>query len=314
MSVDIFEILWNHYQFASPKMRMKIESIVNTLQEINYDGHLHFSIPYESLQLSIDDEMIISDSMIVDFCKNSYPNKFKFGSSLKDKLKDIYQYVDLFFPGCEKENDQGLYINIFMDESECLSFLFAYDHEYGLICYIAKLGKTSSLSGSQILRSLELLLKAYADDVDYIELCDVSRIELDTKNVIPLSYVFIFVKGHSWYNSLGFYQKNYEKEKESWSMIRNKSFVEFLEDCEFQVKIDRKLELKQFIYHSTILKSLFSEDMPISDIFTTVYLCFKNNIRIDESIVDSYIYLLSVLSKILVKYSNPLFKKRRSLY
>ena len=98
----------------------------------------------------------------------------------------------------------------------------------------AQNNETTIGSGKYIVERLVALSKSkqYALIVEY----DVSRIvvppEVMPNTVVPLRFLFVLSKGKSWYNSLGFYEKDYEE---------NSRVIQQYLNSEINVRIDQNI-------------------------------------------------------------------------
>lgn len=112
-------------------------------------------------------------------------------------------------------------------DEHILEFYF-YDANDGV--GVQHLHKSKRLSGSQILNLLELAIKCAneisEEKIQYIELEDDSTIMVSEQSLrtCPLSIFRILAKGQSWYNSMGYFQTNYENERKQWDEVRFLTF------------------------------------------------------------------------------------------
>ena len=119
--------------------------------------------------------------------------------------------------------------------------------EYGcLICQffkdyikIDKIDKCG-IRGSETLHKIEQI-GIRLDNIEYICLEDDSNVEILPDIEIDLGVFKILTKGESWYNSLGYFSKNYEEEVNDNKMIIEMTLSKFQEKIQ-QLNID---ELKK---------------------------------------------------------------------
>lgn len=146
-----------------------------------------------------------------------------------DMLTHIFELIPIYFHGanCSVHN-RNIYIGTNEDNSKStLQFrLCMYiDNNYhrNLCFYIEHLNK-GVFSGPESLERLELLARRVG--VKYLMLQDESSKPYQfTRTVakINLAIISIITRGNSWYNQLGFYQRNYETQKAYWDdLIKSK--------------------------------------------------------------------------------------------
>lgn len=132
----------------------------------------------------------------------------------EDKIDKI---ISTFFPNTEVEliNDEMIFIkslDVFILE---FSFYITSDM---VEIKIENLNASPEYSGTNILFLTELFVKSYSRSYK-IYFSDSSNL---VKNgyKFSLSLLYILCNGKSWYNSKGFYGKNYLKEFEIWQSMR----------------------------------------------------------------------------------------------
>ena len=104
----------------------------------------------------------------------------------------------------------------------CGSFVIYPDY-----IYIKRLDKCGSTSGTELLQMYDTLAQQLPN-IKYIELEDRSEIEI-CKQKINLYILKILTTGQSWYNSKGYFSKNYESERSHNESIINKPYEEFID-------------------------------------------------------------------------------------
>ena len=147
------------------------------------------------------------------------------------KNMDILSLCQKFFKNCKIKTDHdGEYLlyKIYTNDNLCLVFTIIDNKTIEII----KL-KRCFYSGKNTLNNLELLSKHIG--IKYLKLEDQSKVtwydHLDITNGIDIDFALlnIMVKGESYYNSLGYYQRDYFLEKTKWDNISNETFFNYLE-------------------------------------------------------------------------------------
>jgi len=133
--------------------------------------------------------------------------------------KKIYKLIDIYF---ENVTNKQLNNNIFEIYNNNLCVKFGIDDTTfdKLSIFITDLNKCG-YSGTNTLERLELLSKNI--NIKFLCLEDQSSI-LCGEFMLDLATIYIFSKGQSWYNSLGYKQENYLEESRNWEIIRNCMF------------------------------------------------------------------------------------------
>lgn len=122
------------------------------------------------------------------------------------------------------------------------------DNEYGL--YVSDLHKTPLYRGFEIINKLVLLCKD----------CNLKFITIDDDSFIiwndyrlSLGHLKILTTGMSYYNSLGFKQKNYEYDIQNWNIYINSNFLETLNSLnQMEYLFDNYKKYKDILYYDGI--------------------------------------------------------------
>lgn len=146
----------------------------------------------------------------------------------------IAKIYDIFHQDGNDRNDRNDIIVTYLHKlfkvtiSNEYIFGFFLEGEFMYVCYLQK---TQFISGKKILEHAEKICE-FLPKIKWIELHDQSAITVNQRYGIGvyLSKFRILAKGESWYNSLGYYQKNYDDEKIEWNKIRNTNFADILDD------------------------------------------------------------------------------------
>ena len=157
-------------------------------------------------------------------------------------INKIYNYVDTYFEDHIKYiiNDT-LYIKY--DKINCL--ILNVNDDKLIISGLKK----EKLSGTILLKRISELIYQNVHEINLIYLGDQSIITLSLntifkeKYILSLAHLHILVKNKSWYNSCGFFQKNYLEQYEQWNRIRNMSLI----DCLDSITKDNYIENDNFI-------------------------------------------------------------------
>ena len=110
-----------------------------------------------------------------------------------------------------------------------------------MICELAK----CHISGTKILKKLDAFVASLNEDgfdIKSIILRDESHVFWNTEKYslkVDLQKLKILTNGESWYNSMGYYQGNFDEEKEQWDIIRNMTFREI---------VDKYLNIRKKLY------------------------------------------------------------------
>jgi hypothetical protein len=159
-----------------------------------------------------------------------YDEKIDYYEDLNDNdafeeviFRDIWEYVNLYFPGLQAEQD-GTQIKIQkIAGGYMLHFrICVYVEEDGsreLTIYIEHLNK-GAYSGNECIERLQILSRRC--NIKYLMLQDESHRPVmihGHKRKLNLAISCILSSGCSWYNSLGFRQANYDQQKKYWDMV-----------------------------------------------------------------------------------------------
>lgn len=151
------------------------------------------------------------------------------------------------------------------------------------IIYLKELNK-SNISATSLLE--DLILFATTNDFEYIRLDDQSYINAkleDGEDVkLDLAALNILSFGESWYNRMRFRQENYNEDIIRWNNIRNKTFIELLD--EFGKLTDKDIETKGY-YDSAFTLSL-QEDDDINELQYIVNIVLENEYLLNTKTKD----------------------------
>ena len=139
-----------------------------------------------------------------------------------------------FFDGSSTRLIDGKYC-IIHQTCQCLEFSIGEnsDTEKGIISLVVYSLDKCLLTGTDILLRLEKFIGSLNQDgfeIEYVILGDESHITWKSERYsikVNLAKLKIITKGQSWYNSMGYYQDNYEEEKND--IARNKTFQNILD-------------------------------------------------------------------------------------
>lgn len=326
---DIFEKIHKYYitlsdNYMDNRIKIRIEMIVK---------YLHYAAHRKMFQLNTSNNYreyikkitTITEEKLTCFEENPYKNTFEFENTPHKILMSIYDSVKVFFTNSTKRyhNDK---IFIYFGDIKCIEFYVIY-YNNNVIGHLDWLEKSTlfDMSGPQLLENLESLLKTVAKAIEVISFEDQSTITWKIKEeyIISLAYLHILCKGQSWYNSLGFFQTNYVKEKEEWNNLRLMSLRDCLDsinkedyygignnyhscirDADNIVFVDNTIHPKYY----EIIASVFNLEKSVADVCTTIYAHIKNKLDIDEELSKIYILILRLcFSKIIY---DDVLKKR----
>ena len=214
----------------------------------------------------------------------------------------ITRKVKYFFDGSEVEFSNNGRISI-AHKCDCIHFFIDNhgDNDGTTSVFVDKLDKCG-LTGTKLLNSLDKLVKDLNKDgyeIKYSMLNDCSKVEWKSEMYsidIPLGILKILTKGESWFNSFGYHQQNYEKEKIQWVDIRSDTLGDVLTSVNKQasnnmIPIEEHNDiLKKYAsfigitYSGINLKQIIKEGIKL---ITTVY----NNKIINMSLKNLAIFL-----------------------
>lgn len=147
-------------------------------------------------------------------------------------------------------------------------------------------------SGSDVLNNLELLALNLGQ-IRCLKLQDQSTViwsdtsGIDDDIIIDFALLNIVSKNNSFYNSLGYYQDDYELERSQWNMVRNDNLYNYLEYIQ-TLDYDYYNNIKSNFYHDGL--ELFANEI------------YK--IRIDE---DNYYQILANATDFIVERFEKLY-------
>lgn len=310
--MSVYKILNEKFKSSNFNNQIKIEFYIYELTKIvdiakNLPNDVK-EIYIDTFCLSIDGVEIIGKDLLRELFKRRYKNEYDFTGPLHQISNNLYENVEIFFKLTRKTID-NFKIKLYQDNINFICFSLKYEDDE-LYCHIDLIKKSGVMSGSEILDAFSLLLRTFGKEIKYSTLEDQSTLQLPIMNDVnfPLYSLHILVKGYSWYNSFGYYQKDYEEEKQEWEKIRTLKFVDFLTVIQNsitesrQLKIKKELELK----HDQIL-SIFNPEMLTMDVYTVIYQVIKNETELENHIVDIFILLLKI-SNLLFEYDDYLVK------
>lgn len=200
-----------------------------------------------------------------------------------------------------------------------------------------------NISGTETLKRIEVFSREVG--IEAISLSDKSVIEWNNFR-ISLSTLNILSKGESWYNSLGYLQTNYIKEKEDWQIlcdltmqslfdliktITEKDIINFpnfekgFNFAAFNIygSTKKTLTTDKILYFNKILlmgveyiilhlshmlNGISFEQIKIKDFFRLIKTIMRENTINDQGIINS-IYILISFSSPLIAYDCKLIKK-----
>ena len=163
-------------------------------------------------------------------------------------------------------------------------------------------------SGTELLERIELL--ALLTKIKTIYLDDQSPIKFGEYR-LDFAVLQILTKGESWYNSLGYYQENYNDEKNEWDLIRNIA----LEDIfDLAIKLDYatyKTKNKGWFDDGLLVYSIIEGETLTEDNYAMllenfiIYLSSIFGNELQGETVKSFAIKLSILTKNYQYQSNP---------
>ncbi len=137
----------------------------------------------------------------------------------------------------------SVYINCLSDNLFRTTEFYIYNYDSKI--FIDSLAKCGTESGTHILKNIINTAKDF--NVKKIETVDFSYVYIGRKKNqkcnVRLAYLYILIKGHSWYNEYGFLSNEYEDEKKYNDSIISENFITFVNRVFSQGK---KKEFKRF--------------------------------------------------------------------
>lgn len=238
--------------------------------------------------------------------------------------RQIIKNLDIYFGKCQFKETDGV-IDIHKD-GKCVEFFVDSNRSIG----ISNLNRCG-FSGTHILERIDLLamhVKAnsiYLDDQSSIPFGDI-RLDFGVLNIL--------VKGKSWYNSMGYFQVDYEKEKNVWDIIREYTLLELFKEMKnipySQYKAINKgfftdgmeffadmngTHVDEFTYYHLIeeliyyLRSVFDVNTEMKTLMLEMYIVAKSDSILDDDKAKiDYFLLLSSISYITPYTRFPLTK------
>lgn len=152
-----------------------------------------------------------------------------------------------------------------------------------------------NISGTETLKRIEVFSREVS--IEAISLSDKSIIEWNNFR-ISLSTLNILSKGESWYNTLGYLQINYDKEKEEWDILCNLSM-----QCLFD-------KIKTITEKDTLHFPMFEKCFNFAAL--NIYGSSKKTLMMDKILYFNKILLMSVdyITLHLTRISEGLYFER----
>lgn len=239
-------------------------------------------------------------------------------------VRQISKNLDIYFGECTiNENEDSFEI---VKDGKCAEFFVESERTLGI-----KSINRCGFSGTSILERIELLgmhvkiNSIYLDDQSSVNFGDV-KLNFGVLNII--------VKGNSWYNSLGYFQDNYQYEKSIWDTVRKFTLGKLFEYMTYVSYSEYKTKnkgwytdglsffgeengvgvneysyyelIKEFIYY---LESVFGTETELLVLMLELFIISKSDGNIDDKTRIDYFYLLSAISYIVPYTRFPLIKK-----
>uniref|UniRef100_A0A6C0AFM7 Uncharacterized protein n=1 Tax=viral metagenome TaxID=1070528 RepID=A0A6C0AFM7_9ZZZZ len=220
----IFEYLYDLYLNETNNARkVIIEQIVLYLDN---DYNRKFS-SYSKNYINIFMHDIKLNELFIDFIKEKPLNSFIFNDTLEDISNEVYKNIYNFFSEFKivRKNNR---ISCIFDDILLLEFFIAYD-DTDIYVRVSKLMK-GKFSGKELLNRLENLIQK-VNRISMITLEDESKITWKTIHgdyIISLNCLYILSYGQSWYNSLGYKQKEFESDQIISNKLRNTKLTDYL--------------------------------------------------------------------------------------
>jgi hypothetical protein len=310
--MSIYKDLYEYYSRLSDlpndnRLKIKIEYIIKNLKYIENSKSQKIKSSYMN-NLKLQSELylsnIVTKDSLNDFWNEPYSNTYNFERTSNNILKKILPFTIIFFPeSYSRVDNQTLYI--IMDGINCLTIRLIYSMNK-IRVIIDKLS-TCSISGTQLLENLEYMIRNYIKEAETIDIVDESIIRWNSVN-ISLAYLFILVKGYSWYNSIGYIQSNFVEQQMEWNIIRNLSLFEHLNNItktdwnKFITKSDYPISYNDTIqfknnkihpYYYDLISQKFDLDTSVTNICSIIYTHIKNKFILEKSIIELYIIILN---------------------
>lgn len=140
-----------------------------------------------------------------------FPEPFQIKTNIKNTCVIISIHEN-------QSNDECLSVAIFEDLSNENIFRVS----------ISEIKKCSLMSATRMIQNLELIICTHVQEIKQIGINDASHVLLfnNEKYLIELWVLKILSKGESWYNSLGYYQReNREKDRENNSKLQSQTNI-----------------------------------------------------------------------------------------
>jgi len=109
--------------------------------------------------------------------------------------------------------------------------------------FINSISSTEKLTGAEILKKLEKVILMYGN-IKSIKLFDDSIIILDNDFTFRLSILCLLSDGQSWYNKLGYYQENFNKDKYI-NIINLNFYTTLISFKKYKYSFDELFDLKR---------------------------------------------------------------------
>ena len=126
-------------------------------------------------------------------------------------------------------------------------------------CYIEYLSASLGLSGTEVLRRIELFCLTKSVKITVVSLQDASSIQWSGYN-FSLAHINIMKKGISWYNERGYFQRDFTSNVAHWENLKSLNFVQVLKEHESKTP----QQLKRSYFFDTRIDS-YSKSKPISE-------------------------------------------------
>lgn len=236
----------------------------------------------------------------------------------------ILRKINLFYEYDDIKIENEVEFQLYNSGKIFLSFQIYSEHDEYCI-YIHYLQK-SKYSGKQILERLEYFVKYINFNLgeEYtiytIQLNDESNIIIWDKYYTPLWFIYILQKGESWYNSLGYHDKEHKKNKLRWDeLLSNNISVIFgailnVDQNKFNKFLKHNFKDFKLIINSKVIddiKITFGqkfeieieevEKINIKLMFSMLYLSYKTKLNDEISI---HLYHLLLITSYFIPYNT----------
>lgn len=184
------------------------------------------------------------------------------------------------------------------------------------ILYILQINKTNDITGTSIITKIISIAKHA--NVNKITLIDNSQIACENNESFKLYMFHILSTGMSWYNKMGFFSLNHERDYDTNKRHINKNFIKFIKECASKCTLYTcfNKESRETIYNiqSFILTftELFSDDCKLTSDMTTIEIfsilknVFKNIKTLKHKRKVKWLLETIKLSKYLIGYNKVL--------